>query len=441
MGRKVFISILGTSFYEKCKYQNANFLSQEVRFVQEAILQNIGANKWTQEDVGIILLTNKARNENWNKEIKHRQKFGVEQEHEYETLETRIAKLNLAIRIETPAIPDGKSEVEMWEIFRILFDLIQEEDELYFDLTHSFRYLPMLLLVFGNYVKFLKKVKVIHISYGNYEARDIDTNVAPIIDLLPISALQDWTFASANYLENGVVSRLVELCTSELKPILIETKGKDDNVKNLQRFIVSLNKVVEERINCRGVSIVNSENMRVLKHTSRKLGNTFIEPLNPIFDKIKNSLDDFDENENVNNGFAAVKWCLDFELYQQATTILNENIITFVCSKNGLNWKVEAERLLVNTAFNVKEKPIDESVWKISNKEIQTPEREVLINKVKALMQTTEVEKLSKLFIALTDLRNDYNHAGMRNNPMSADSLRKSLIEKYESIIKLISPC
>ena len=440
MGRKVFISILGVGFYEQCKYQKGEFLSDEVRFVQEAILQAIDAPHWTKEDVGLIMLTDKARKENWNKEITQRCKFPGGPCYAYETLEARLERMNLPIRIETPRIPDGKCEAEMWKIFKTMFDLIHEEDQLYFDLTHSFRYLPMLLLVFGNYVKFLKKSKVVHLSYGNYEARDIATNIAPIIDLLPISALQDWTFASANYLENGNVGKLVELCNNELNLILRNESTRTEDAILLKKFVSSLDKVIDERINCRGISIVKSVNLKYLKQTSGKLSNTFIDPLNPVFERIKDSLADFDENENVHNGFAAVKWCLNFGLYQQATTILNENIITFICCKHGLNWKVESERLLVNTAFKVKLEPIDEKLWKVSNNEnIDSSQRQKLIEKVKDIMQANEVEKLYKLFVSLANLRNDFNHAGMRNNPMSADGLKKALIDRFEKVLEIIS--
>jgi CRISPR-associated Csx2 family protein len=442
MGRKVFVSILGTSFYEECKYQHNDFLSENVRFVQEAVLSLIRSQNWSVVDVGYMLLTDKARRDNWDKSITERTKFGQENPVLYESLEMRISKMNLPFEIHTPTIPDGKNETEMWGIFKVLFDLIEDEDELYLDLTHSFRYLPMLLLVFGNYVKFLKNAKVVHISYGNYEARNNKTNIAPIIDLLPISALQDWTLASANYIENGNIKRLVELCNSELNPILRNEKTRTDDAKNLKRFINSLDKVIAERINCRGISIVSSENLKVLKQISNQLINTFIEPLNPVFDRIKLSLQDFDENENVQNGFAAVKWCLDFGLYQQAATILNENIVTFICCKNKLNWKLESDRLLVNTAFNVKIKPLDESVWKVTNKmEIDNNEKQLLIEKVKKIMKTCEIEKLKNLYISLTDLRNDFNHAGMRNNPMSAESLKHSLIEKYEAIKPILISC
>ena len=433
MGRKVFISFLGATNYGECKYEKSGFVSTSVRYIQEATLKYLTQQEeWTDEDVIYILLTKGAEEKNW-RDYGH--------SNGQEGLKSRLNALSLSCRIETISnLPNGNNEKEIWTIFERIFEQIKDGDSLFFDITHGFRYLPMLTLVLGNYTKFLKKAIVKSITYGNFESRD-ENNQAPIIDLLPLTTLQDWTFAAANYLKNGNVTNLVELCNSELKPILIETKGKNENVKDLQRFISSLQKVIDERVSCRGINITTSENFKTLKRTSDKLSNTFIEPFNPIFNRIQESLQEFDENENVQNGFAAVKWCLDFGLYQQATTILLENIVTFICMKNGLNWKIESERLLVNTAFNVKLNHIDETLWKISNKEVTLCERQNLISKVKVIINSCEVEKLLKLFVSLADLRNDFNHAGMRNNPMSADKLKFSIHEKYNQIKDIISSC
>ena len=57
-------------------------------------------------------------------------------------------------------IPEGKSTEEMWELFEVIYSQLQEGDELYLDITNSFRYLPMLLVVLVNYAKMLKNVTV-----------------------------------------------------------------------------------------------------------------------------------------------------------------------------------------------------------------------------------------------------------------------------------------
>lgn len=107
---------------------------------------------------------------------------GVEK---YTGLKTVLHNMELPFEPQAIKIPDGKDEDEMWEIFSTIFSQLQENDELYIDLTHSFRYLPMLLLVLSNYAKFFENISVNHISYGNFEARNKDTNEAPQLTFCP----------------------------------------------------------------------------------------------------------------------------------------------------------------------------------------------------------------------------------------------------------------
>ena len=86
MPRKVFISILGTGFYEECAYtkekeeeegkEQKPFTSTPTRFIQQASLEFVGANDWSKEDRVIIFLTKKARELNWNKNIAERKRYG-----------------------------------------------------------------------------------------------------------------------------------------------------------------------------------------------------------------------------------------------------------------------------------------------------------------------------------------------------------------------------
>lgn len=71
MARKVFISVLGTGFYNKCVYFKDDFKSTETRFIQRATLEMLTCDgSWSAETgKGFILLTEKARTANWLIEI------------------------------------------------------------------------------------------------------------------------------------------------------------------------------------------------------------------------------------------------------------------------------------------------------------------------------------------------------------------------------------
>lgn len=57
-------------------------------------------------------------------------------------------------------------------------------------------------------MRILKASHLKYISYGNSEARNKETNIAPIVDLLPLSTLQDWAAATDQYLTSGNIDEL-----------------------------------------------------------------------------------------------------------------------------------------------------------------------------------------------------------------------------------------
>ena len=418
MARKVFISVLGTGPYSECTYGINNTPIMSTRYIQLATLKNLlqtgidNEEQWTENDAALIFVTSKSKSDQW---IVGKTRECIERE----GLKAESEKMNLPFELAPIDIKDGKNEDEIWEIFNTIFRQIKEGDELYFDITHAFRYLPMLLLVLVNYAKFLKNVTVKSISYGNF----MDPNdVKPIMDLTSISVLQDWTFAAGQYLENGSVSRLVSLCEQEFKPVLKETKGADVAAQNLKAFIAKLSAVTEERKTCRGMDIINSTSFKGLKECADNLEETFVDAFNPIFEKIKSSLVSFDEKENIRNGLSAAVWCYDNGLFQQAATILQEFVVSFFCLRHDIRIDDEENREIINKAFIIKFNNITEDNWEIDS-EKKDKLNEVLSDELFAN------KTLISSFNNLTEVRNDFNHSGMRSKrpPMKPQAIKGNI--------------
>jgi CRISPR-associated Csx2 family protein len=446
MARKVFISFLGSSFYGNCRYSSGDFTSTETRFIQHATLEWIEAKKWSNNDTALILLTSGEKGSraiNWNKSIAERENSKKEKE-SYWGLEKVLENMHLPFKTQPIDVPNGKDEKEIWEIFQVIFSHLREKDELYFDLTHGFRYLPMLLLVLGNYAKFLKDISIAHISYGNYEGRDNKTNLAPFVNLLPLSKLQDWSSAAKDFINYGKTEDLKTLLDADNNPILEDTRGKNETAKTINGISKGLQKfsstILANKLDEIIQGIELSGKIEILKETNEIISKPFI----PLLEKIGDKLKPF-QKDDLGNVFAATDWCIQHELYQNAYSILLEGIISIVLNKIGEDYKgntpfVEAKRGILNYVSECfskkkedKQKHTKETCmdkFKVSEKlQNEATSLKEIVGKIWDLMDVDFAESIA----SLNSKRNSFMHAGTGTNPLRGLDDLKNNIEKYNS--------
>lgn len=471
MARKVFISVLGAGFYGECEYCRGSFESNNTRFVQQATLELLKVKEeWSENDVILIALTAKAKSDNWivvNKSGVENRRYNsrIEKEEDYKGLKQILVDMGLKCKILEVPIPDGKDETEMWEVFSNLFEKIEIGDQLYVDLTHSFRYLPMLLLVLSNYSKTLKNISVKHISYGNYEARDqsVIPNKAQLMDILPLSRLQDWTFAATDLIKNGNVKRLAELSNSNSLTPFLRNMGKNNEERkeiedSFNGYVKALQKLISDLKLCQGPDILDGTSIydyveeynkvkdllpQYIKDPSKK-NKGVISPIPPIIENIHQTFTDWEttaskketitkicgkkkkeeikwtwkpdkKETGIRNGYKAAKWCYDYQLYQQAVTILQENITTEFCFLLNSNHRNYSER----------DKASKLLLKGYSGKSTED-------EKVKSFRK-----KYASMFSEIVNIRNSYNHAGM-DKQLDSDAITK--LEGYINTVLGIEP-
>lgn len=428
MGRKVFLSFLGGSNYNPCQYSFPNgFISPELRFIQEAtLLQLEDIEKWTSSDVAFILLTDSAKARNWED---NGQKNRDGEIIPAEGLGTRLKKAGLNMKIApVPNVPECIDADDIMSLFSLIFNLLEENDELYLDLTHGYRYMPMLMLVLSSYSKFLKNVEVKSITYGNFEGVDRNCPVKPVIDLLPLASLLDWTFAAGQYVKSGNVDELVQLSNEELTPILKRSKGQDDSANKMRYFIKCLTSFIDERRFCRGKDIILSTAYKNLDESIEKVKTSAIIPaLTPIVQKIRGTFDGLKTTENVNNGYVAAKWCHENGLYQQAVTILFENIVSEICIEAGLDWQNKNDREFIAAA---------KTKFLYPENEVRLPVTENAEEKLQRVMDTSSFKRLIDDYKRLSEIRNNINHSGMNDKNLKLYQTKSSLTEIINKCLK-----
>lgn len=425
MSRNIFISFLGSSNYTACHYVKDNYMSKSVRYVQEATLEFIDAQNWSKEDKAFILVTDGKKGsyiKNW-KDNGHLI-FGTDKIIEQTGLKTELERMNLSFSFKDIHVKDGNSEEEIWDIFETVFSLLETNDVVYIDITHGFRYLPMLSIVLANYGKLLKDISVKSISYGNFESRDMATNDAPLIDLTSFSQLQDWTNATNLFVDHGNLDALALLTKQEITPILTESKGQDKTASNLRKLSEAL-KDFSLAIKTNNAPDINSGKIFAeFKQYLNNLENDIIKPLNPILNKIEQKINKFSITEDVMNGFRSVDFCIESGLIQQAYTMLQESIISLVLDSEKLDVKNIDYRDIVSGCFKIYKEDYPVENWKGKNKIDQDLTTKILKNNL--------ISTLSSSFNSLTEKRNIINHAGF--NKKSSTKVFKNI---EANIIKL----
>lgn len=425
MARKLFISFLGTTFYQECSYYDIKGEYAKTRYIQCATLEQIGAKEWTSKDAVRIFVTDKARTSNWDRNITERN--FKEDVLPYSGLEADISAMNLAANIQAVSVCGGKNEKEIWSIFETIYKEINDDDELYIDLTNAFRYLPMLILVLSNYAKFLKHVSIRHLSYGNYEASQ--NNRAPIVDLMPFTMLQDWTAAASEYLKHGYAKQLTETVTTSLRPLLRDEATRN-NAQLVKKFAQLLSDYAAERLTCRGISIEQGKTAKALYDVISRIEDTGIIPLNPVFEKIKGSISA--SQDSATACIEAARWCYERNLYQQAATLLQEGVISYFCMRHGIETSNKDRRKLITSAIAIKKDNLKREKWLVEETDKTTVD-EILSDEFLSL---TIAQDLS----TLGDLRNDYNHAGFRRNAMGEQKIRANIAKNLETCTNLLVP-
>lgn len=421
MARKILVSFLGLGKYEKTNYyfnsEKKDFV--ETCFIQEAILRYLIFDKEEKVEP-IVFITNEAYI-NWN-----HNSFN-------EGLKDAIVNINQSFKECDFIIPSGKTEDEIWTIFKLVFDQIKDGDEVYFDITHGFRSLPMLAMVLINYAKFLKNVKVLGIFYGAFDAREIMDNVTytPVWDLKSFSAIQDWTNAANQFLTTGNGFMLSDLVDGNESP-----KLKNAIAQFTKEILVN-----------RGPDIFSGSTQITIQKELNEVNPENNKPLGIILSKVKAHFDEY-QKSTIENGLNAVKWCIDNGLIQQGATLLEEFSTTYVLVTIGKNEFIQdsdvrsfvsASMTIGKEQYKYKDQKDAQSIEDPKKKEKQLRLGEIEKEIIPLVYSLENHNKIKCLVNELKNsIRNDINHAGFREKPRTYDELKESLLKRYKQFLKLI---
>ena len=107
-------------------------------------------------------------------------------------------------------VKKGENEEELWEIFNKLLEIVEdleEDDEVYFDITHLFRSHSVMSFIIAEFMKAFKNVKIEGVFYAMLKK---DTN-SLIINVKVFFELLEWVRAIEDIEEYASFHRFVNL--------------------------------------------------------------------------------------------------------------------------------------------------------------------------------------------------------------------------------------
>ena len=255
--------------------------------------------------------------------------------------ELNISKLNeeLVNKVRGIVIKYGLNREEIFENFDSIIKLEEEfndedEYEVILDITHSFRSTAFWMFLVMTYLTDVsnKKIKIIEVTYGMYEAKKVKTDPAPIILLNSFLEILNWIKGASELKQYG-----------NSYYILNELKDSNDDIpedikKELRNFSNAMN------VNYVGSLLESLKNLADLE-TKKEIDNIKGPAKHIIPSILKNFINDFNINESNDERkkyllqATLAKWHCEQKRYAMAAININEALANFISNSLDFNKK------------------------------------------------------------------------------------------------------
>lgn len=397
MARK-FISFLGITNYTEMYYEyHQERTAEKTKFVQVALLELVCKNFDIRKDKVVILLTQAARNTNW------------------EGLRNALMEKGIPEGMILPIdVEEERGEAGVWRLFEKLYkEALDDGDSVIFDITNAFRFLPVVMYSVLRYAQYLKNVKVEGIYYGNYDQRVED--VEPIINLTETYEIIEWATAANIFTSYGIADDLYKRIKKQDKDFS-ETGKLSDSILTVSRNINY----------SRGLRIMEGEIFQnCIEKINQYIKDEGINPaLPPILETVTDKIKDFKDN-SVLNFIPAVQWYIEHDMPAEALSMMKEGIVSYLLVEHGGNYKDSQLRLVLG-----KRLAFYEGKKKFNYQPSETKYEPV----VEEIMQQERAQELKTVLEKFNQFRNDIDHCGFGQGARNPENLKKEIKAAYSKI-------
>ncbi|MCS7170593.1 MAG: TIGR02221 family CRISPR-associated protein, partial [Candidatus Kapabacteria bacterium] len=259
----------------------------------------------------------------------------------------------LGERARTVAIPDGKSEREVWEILERIAAEVRSDSAIILDVTHAFRSLGLSAFTIAAYLRRARNVHVRRIIYGAYEARhpqqeshSSGKDRAPIFDLTPLLDLVDWLGAAEFFLRRSDATLLGERLQDIHQAAWQKRVGEDvpRKLKSVGRTLLEFSQALHL---ARPLEVMDyaCKLARLLEDIKPEV-ECWAKPFEVILEQVQAETQRLAhdnpkrlDRENLRKQLVLVEHYVDKGLFIQAVTLMREWVVSWIIlQRGGGNW-------------------------------------------------------------------------------------------------------
>ncbi|CDM96306.1 MAG: TIGR02221 family CRISPR-associated protein [Limnospira sp. PMC 1291.21] len=401
------ISFLGFNSYQVTKYQHpTQSISLTTKYYQEALAE------FYQPQKIYIFLTPTVETKCPGRGDQKEDRSNWHQLEEI--LAHKFPELEI---VPVKNIPERNSPEDIWTIFNKVNECLEDGDRVIFDITHSFRSVPIVALLAVSYFRVVRNITIEGLLYGAFEAKE--NGITPTFDLLPVVRLFDWLTATDQFLKTGNGEDLAKL----LQEAQGHTQALGDRILEISQGLQLL-----RPMDVMTAAAALPESIEQGKPDLARV----VPPFELLLNRVVSEYGQFALAEPKNyqvNGKAAlqkqlfeIEWYAKKGLYVQAISLGREWLPSLLCyhfELDPMEKQAREEMEILCCGGKVGER---ESIYRSQYKEIE-PSKRKMINQL-----------WNNPPCKLANLRNDVLHSGFRKDPKSVEEIKQTLQKIVEDL-------
>lgn len=411
------LAFLGTGKYDETEYV-WNGQTARARYAMAASVQ------FARADEVVIFATEEAR-----------------QAHEQPLREALQKAKPEQARVDFVPVKRGETEPELWGIFAQVAQAVQPGEEIAFDVTHGLRSFPLLGLLAAAFLRAGRGINVRHVFYGAFDVRDqsVTPPRTPMFDLTPLLALLEWAVAADRFNRTGDARYFASLLRQQQKRLALEAQNQPQRLAQIGKLGSLANALTEISQSLALIrphlAMMQIENLPAQAAEALPILAT-AETVQPFHLVLAATLETYrplgladpsaDTRRDLETQRQMIAWYAEREHWPQTVSLAREWLVSWVMVHLGMkNLTSLSDRHRIEGVINSE---ADEFLKAKKSEQVFQP---VFL---KSLLQ---VETVLGLWKALTEVRNDIDHAGMREKPLSPQDLIKNIGKYIETIQSL----